>query len=128
MISVLMEFLLFRHIARPVLYIASLLVITVAFAGLKFIGFYNCYLPAHYLCMYSVPFLLGWVCRKYDRVNTFMIENQWLYIVSIAALFFCWYKFSELNNYVHLLGALCGIVVLQSALYHNEQNVIRCRL
>lgn len=122
MIVVLVDFLVFRHIARPVLYIASLLVITVAFAGLKFIGLYNCYLPAHYLCMYSVPFLLGWVCRKYGRINTFMIENQWLYIVSIAVLFFCWYKFSELNNYFHILGALCGIIVLQSALYHNEQK------
>lgn len=122
MIVVLVDFLVFRHIVRPVLYIASLLVITVAFAGLKFIGLYNCYLPAHYLCMYSVPFLLGWVCRKYDRINTFMVENQWLYIVCIAMFLFCWYKLSELNNYVHLLGALCGIVVLQSALYHNEQK------
>lgn len=122
MILVLMDFLVFRHIAKAVCYSAALVIIPVAFAGLKFIGLYNYYLPAHHLCMYSVPFLLGWVCRKYGRVNTFMIENQWLYVVSIAALFFCWYKFSELNNYVHLLGALCGIVVLQSALYHNEQK------
>lgn len=122
MIVIIMDFVVFRRITNSIAYCAALMIIPVVFAVQKFIGFYDCYLPAHYLCMYSIPFLLGWVCRKYGRVNTFMIENQWLYIVCIAMFLFCWYKFSELNNYVHLLGALCGIVVLQSALYHNEQN------
>lgn len=119
------DYLVFRHIKNAIAYCVALLLIPILFACQKYSGFYDGYSPAHYLSLYSFPFLLGWVCRKYSRINTFIIENQWLYIVCTAAFFYCWYKFPELNNYVHLLAALGGIIVLQSVLFHSEQKGLR---
>lgn len=121
MMIIIMDFFVFRHIKNTIAYCAALILVPVLFACQKFTGYYDCYLPAHHLCMYSIPFLLGWACNKYKDLHTFVIENRWLYMVSIVLFFYCWHKFPQLNNYVHLLGALCGIVVLQSALYHKEQ-------
>lgn len=119
MITIVMEFLLFRHIRSPYLYCIALLIIPAVSAGLKFMGFYG-YLPAPWLCMYSLPLLLGWVCRKYGKVNNFIMNNQILFVVALALFLLTWYKADVANNYVQIVAAIAGIIVLQSVLYHRE--------
>lgn len=119
-----MEFVVFRHIKNSYLYLLSLMLIPIVFASIKFSGSYK-YVPAPYLCQYSIPFLLGWSCRKYTKLNTFILENRVLYVFSMVTFLFCWYKAESMNNYLLLLGALSGIIMLQSVLYHKDKAVNR---
>lgn len=118
-ITIVMEFLLFRHIKNSYIYCAALMIIPIVSAELKFMGFYG-YLPAPWLCMYSLPFLLGWVCRKYEKVNDFVLNNQFLFIVALAIFLLTWYKADVVNNYIQIVAAIAGIIVLQSVLFHRE--------
>lgn len=119
LIIIVMEFVAFRHIKNAYLYCASLMIIPMVFAAIKFTGPIR-YLPAPYLCQYSVPFLFGWACRRYGRLNGFVLENPVLFVVSLVVFLFCWYKHDVTNNYILLVAALCGIIVIQSVLYHRE--------
>lgn len=118
-ITIVTEFLLFRRIKNPYVYCAALLIIPIVSAGLKFMGFYG-YLPAPWLCMYSLPFLFGWLCRKYEKVNDFVLNNQILFVVALVIFLLTWYKTDVANNYIQIIAAIAGIVVLQSVLYHRE--------
>lgn len=120
-ITIAMEFLLFRRIKNPYLYCAALMIIPIASAGLKFMGFYG-YLPAPWLCMYALPFLFGWICRKYGRVNDFVLNNQILFVVVLVIFLLTWYKADVANNYIQIVAAIAGIIVLQSVLYHREAS------
>lgn len=118
-ITIVMEFLLFRQIKNPYFYCAALMTIPIVSAGLKFMGFYG-YLPAPWLCMYSLPFLLGWVCRKYEKVNDFILNNQILFVIAFVIFILTWYKADVANNYIKIVAAIAGIIVVQSVLYHRE--------
>lgn len=119
LIILVFEFYVFRHIKNSYLYVLSLLLIPITFAGIKFIGSLY-YFPAANLCQYSIPFLFGWMCRKYDRLYNFVLENSVLFVVSLVVFLFCWYKADMMNNYMLLVAALAGIIVMQSVLYHKE--------
>lgn len=118
-ITLVFEFVFFRHIKNQYLYCLALLIIPVLSAGLKFMGFYG-YLPAPWLCMYSLPFLLGWVCRKYEKINNFVLNNSILFVSSLIVFLLTWYKADVANNYIQIVAAIAGIIVLQSVLYHRE--------
>lgn len=119
LLTIVLEFAVFRRIRNSYLYCISLLIIPVVFAGIKFIG-YIPYLPAPYLCQYSVPFLFGWACRKFSKLNSLVLNNPVLFVVSLFVFLFCWYKRDMMNNYILIVAALAGIIVLQSVLYHRE--------
>lgn len=118
-ITIVMEFVIFRHLKNPELYCLALLIIPAVSAGLKFMGFAS-YLPAPWLCMYSLPFLFGWVCRKYEKVNSFVLNNPVLFVISLAVFLMTWYKADVANNYIQIVAAIAGIIVIQSVLYHRE--------
>lgn len=118
-LTIVLEFVAFRHIKNAYLYCASLMIIPIVFAAIKFAGPIK-YLPSPDLCQYSVPFLFGWACRKYGKLNSFVLDNPVLFVVSFVVFVLCWYKHDMMNNYILLVAALCGIIVMQSVLYHRE--------
>jgi hypothetical protein len=119
LIVLVLDFVLFRHLKNPWLYCLALLIIPAVSAGLKLMGFSG-YLPAPWLCMYSLPFLFGWVCRKYEKVNSFVLNNPALFVLSLAVFLLTWYKADAVNNYIQIIAAIAGIIVLQSFLYHRD--------
>lgn len=119
LLVIVMEFVVFRRFKNPYVYCLSLLVIPFVFAAIKFAGTIK-YLPSPDLCQYSVPFLLGWTCRKYAKLNSFVLDNPVLFVGSLVVFLFCWYKHDMMNNYILLVAALAGIIVMQSVLYHKE--------
>lgn len=119
LLVIVLEYVVFRRIKNAYLYCGSLLIIPVVFAGIKFVGPIP-YLPAPDLCQYSVPFLFGWSCRKYGKLNSFVLENPVLFVASFIVFLLCWYRHDAMNNYILLTGALSGIIVMQSVLYHRE--------
>lgn len=117
---IVLEYFVFRRIRNSYLYCASLFVIPVLFAGIKFMGWgADGYFPAPYFCQYSIPFIFGWICHKYVKVNKFVLENQIIFVIATIGFVVCWVT-GVTNNYVRLLGALCGIIMLQSVLYQRE--------
>lgn len=119
LIIIVLDFNLFRHLKNPYVYCIALMSVPAVSAVLKFMG-YSGYLPAPWLCMYSLPFLLGWVCRKYDKVNDFILNNQILFVIAFAIFILTWYKADVVNNYIKIVAAIAGIIVVQSLLYHRE--------
>lgn len=72
--------------------------------------------------MYSFPYLVGLSCRKYIRLNSFVLNNPILFVVSAVAFVYGWYCNDEMNIVVRIIAGLGGIIVLQSFFYHREME------
>lgn len=119
-LSVLMitlEYLLFRHCKKDIVYVCMLFLPTVIFAVLHIMGCSMENLPFFYLSMYGLSFNLGWLCRKYEKLNCFLRENQLVSLVSFIIFSAYIFNLFPANNYISCFAGICGIIFIQSCLY-----------
>ena len=116
-LSISLEYLLFRHCKKDIVYVCAVFSLPVLFAVLHIAGCSMKYLPFFQFSMYALSFNIGWLSRKYEKLNRFLLENQ---LASLAAfIIFTAFIFHLLpeNNYISCFAGICGIVLIQSCLY-----------
>lgn len=71
-------------------------------------------------------FLIGYLCKKYVSLNTFLFENKLVGALAFVAYFLNWYFFELHNMALIFFGTLGGIIVVQSFVknYISSEGVI----
>ena len=115
-----------RKVKNDILYI-SLLVVPYAF----FILVDKCHLiDSSWSEALNVPnlvnyyryFLLGWLCRKYDRLFELLFKNKLVFAIG-AILYLAKWSFYDINNMLlSFLGSIGAIVMLQQFFMHYSES------
>ena len=56
----------------------------------------------------------------FSQMNDFVLNNQMLFVIALVIFLMTWYKADVANNYIQIVAAIAGIIVVQSVLYHRE--------
>ena len=115
-----------RKVKNDILYI-SLLVVPYAF----FIVVDKCRLiDSSWSEALNVPnlvnyyryFLLGWLCRKYDRLFELLFKNKLVFAIGTILYFAKWYFYDVNNMLLSFLGSIGAIVMLQQFFMHYSES------
>lgn len=68
------------------------------------------------LVSYYRYFLLGYFCRKFERLNSFFFRNKYVYAIGFLLFLYRWYYSGHTNIIVTFGGVLGSIVILQTFL------------
>lgn len=86
------------------------------------------YIPINQIMLYLPFFLIGLMCKKYKKLNDFLLKNQFIYVISLFLFFLRW-SFYDMNNFVLVyMGALGSICCIQTFFYNREQKNELCSL
>lgn len=71
-------------------------------------------LSINQLVAYYRIYLIGYLCKKYVRLNDFLFENKYVYAVCGIAFFARWYWAGSANMLVSFAGIMGAIIILRN--------------
>jgi len=90
------------------------------------------------LTNYYRYYLIGYLCRKYEKINSILFNNSITFAIGFICYFLNWYFFNLHNILLIFFGALGAIIVIQNLVQYYVQedsklglllmNVGRCSL
>ena len=79
-------------------------------------------LSINQLVAYYRIYLVGYLCRKYVRLNDFLFENKYVYAVSGIAFFARWFWAGSVNMLISFAGIMGAIIILRSLFVDHAEN------
>ncbi len=79
-------------------------------------------LSINQLVAYYRIYLVGYLCRKYVRLNDFLFENKYVYAVCGIAFFARWLWAGSVNMLISFAGIMGAIIILRNLFVDNAEN------
>ena len=74
------------------------------------------------LVAYYRFYLLGFLCKKYMRLNELVFNNQYVYAIGVVTFFTRWYWGMSCNMIVSFMGITGAIIIMQNYLVSRGQQ------
>lgn len=75
-----------------------------------------------HMVSYYRYFLIGYLCARYTRFNTWLFKNNWVYAFSFVAFFLQWYLCDLHHMLLIFAGGMGAIIVMQRLLMSAENE------